>query len=169
VTSAHASVTPITAKPLRQRKYLPWVVTMAGHTKDLLTALKAELTFIEKGGYRHTARAAWRPYFMFQDSPICLKFAPLGNPKPCSECALMQFVPENARTHKIPCRYIPLNEREETVDLFYRCGTQDELEAAVKNWLKTTIARLEREQTESAPRENAQDHPKTKAANNHAG
>ena len=162
-------MTRITAKLPRWHKYLRRVVTMAGHTKDLLIALKAELAFIEKGGYRHTARAAWRPYFMFQDSPICLHFDPLTNPKPCSECVLMRFVPENVRNHKIPCRYIPLNEREETVDLFYRCGTQDELEAAVKDWLKTAIARLEREQTESAPRENAQDHPKTKAANNHAG
>lgn len=61
----------------------------------------------------------------------------------------MQLVPENARREKIPCRYIPLDQRGETIDWFYRYGTQEELEAAVSNWLKTTIARLERRKGEA--------------------
>jgi len=60
----------------------------------------------------------------------------------------MAFVPEGFAKKPVPCRYIPLNERGETVDSFYRTGTQEELEAAVVRWLKTTIDRLERENKE---------------------
>jgi hypothetical protein len=109
---------------------------MAKDERGLLDVLRAELKFIEKGGYRHSARAAWRPHFMFQDSPI-----------------LAQLVPENARVRKIPCRYIPLNERGETIDSYYRAGTQEELEAAVVEWLKATIKRLERKSAQAPPTE----------------
>lgn len=117
----------------------------------MLDVLRAELQFIEKGGYRNTARAAWRPHFMFQDSPTCLNFDPVQTPKPCSDCALMQLIPENAQGRNVPCRYIPLNEHGETIDSFYRTGTQEKLEAAVVQWLKTTIKRLEREGTQAPP------------------
>jgi hypothetical protein len=123
---------------------------MANDERGLLEVLRAELKFIEKGGYRHTARAAWRPHFMFQDSPTCLNFDPTQPRKPCSDCVLMQLVPENAQSRKVPCRYIPLNKNGETVDLFYRTGTQEELEGAVVEWLKTTIKRLEREDAQAS-------------------
>jgi len=82
---------------------------------------------------------------MFQDSPTCLNFDPMQPLKPCGDCVLMQFVPEDLRSQKVPCRYIPLNKKGETIDSFYCYGTQEELEAAVGQWLKTTIARLDRE------------------------
>jgi hypothetical protein len=121
---------------------------MTNDKRDLLEVLKAELEFVERGGYRHTARAPWRPQFIFQDSPTCLNFDPTQQPRPCSDCLLMQLVPQDLRSKKIPCRYIPLSEHGETIDSFYRTGTQEELEAAVAQWLKTTIARLEREKAE---------------------
>jgi hypothetical protein len=121
---------------------------MPNDNRDMLDVLKAELEFLEKGGYRHTARAAWRPHFMFQDSPTCLNFDPAQPQRPCSDCVLMQLVPEDLRSKKIPCRYIPLSECGETVDSFYRTGTQEELEVVVAQWLRTTIARLEREKAE---------------------
>jgi hypothetical protein len=121
---------------------------MTNDKRDLLEVLKAELEFLERGGYRHTARAPWRPQFIFQDSPTCLNFDPTQQPRPCSDCLLMQLVPEDLRSKKIPCRYIPLSEHGETIDSFYSTGTQEELEAAVAQWLKTTIARLEREKAE---------------------
>ena len=76
----------------------------------------------------------------------------------------MQFVPEEARTRKIPCRYIPLNEPENTVEALYGSGTQEELEAAVKQWLKTTTARLERERAQSSGGKDSQILPKAKFA-----
>lgn len=121
---------------------------MTNDKRDLLDVLKAELEFLEKGGYRHTARAPWRPQFMFQDSPTCLNFDPTQQPRPCSDCLLTQLVPEDLRSKKIPCRYIPLSEHGETIDSFYRTGTQEELEVAVAQWLRATIARLERERAE---------------------
>jgi hypothetical protein len=121
---------------------------MTKDKRDLVDVLKTELQFLEKGGYRHTARADWRPHFIFQDSPTCLNFDPTQPSKPCSDCILMQLIPEDCRDKKIPCRNIPLSENGETIDSFYRAGTQEELETAVAQWLKSTITRLEREKVE---------------------
>jgi len=117
--------------------------------RDALGVLKAELVFLEKGGYHPPATAAWRPQLMFQDSPTCLNFDPAQPRKPCSECILMQFVPLDLRNRKIPCRYIPLGGQGETVDYFYNYGSQQELETVVAQWLKTTIARLELDRARS--------------------
>jgi hypothetical protein len=116
---------------------------MGKDNRDLLTVLRSELEFLEKGGYRITARADWRPHFIFQDSPTCLNFDPTQPPRPCSECTLMQLIPVVAAKRKIPCRFIPLNDHGETIDSFYRSGTAEELEAALGGWLGSTIERLE--------------------------
>ena len=84
--------------------------------RELLAVLKDEPAFLEKGGYRLTERAAWRPHFVFQDSPTCLNFDSTHEPRPCNDCVLKQLIPEDARGKKIPCRYIPLDERGETID-----------------------------------------------------
>ena len=123
---------------------------MTKDKRDLLAVLKDELGFLEKGGYRHTARADWRPQFIFQDSPTCLNFDSTQPSKPCSDCILMQLIPEERQDEEIPCRYIPLTENGETIDSFYCTGTQEELEAAVEQWLKGTITRLEREKVHKA-------------------
>jgi len=119
------------------------VIPMTNDKRDLLTVLKRELDFLDKGGYRHTARAPWRPQFMFQDSPSCLNFDPAQAPKPCGDCILTQLAPEDFRNKNIPCRYIPLDDSGATIDSFYRSGTQKELETAFGQWLRTTIERLE--------------------------
>ena len=43
----------------------------------------------------------------------------------------------------IPLPLIPLNDRDETVDSFYRYATPQELEEAVGKWLRATIQNLE--------------------------
>jgi len=111
-----------------------------------LEALRAELAFIQSGGYRNAAMAPWRATFMFEDSPTCLNSSPIWPRKPCLECVLAQFIPENFRDQRTPCRYIPLNEARDTVASFYRTGTQAELEAAVVKWLNATIHKLELEE-----------------------
>jgi hypothetical protein len=111
--------------------------------RNLQSVLRKELEFLEKGGYRETGKVPWRPQFIFQDSPTCLNFDPSRQAKPCSDCALAQLVPENFRDKKIPCRYIPLNEKGETIDSFYRSGTRNELEDAFGRWLRATIHTLE--------------------------
>ena len=57
----------------------------------------------------------------------------------------MQLVPAEFRQGKAPCRYIPLNEQNETIQSLYQCGTPEELEAAVGEWLMNTIQKLELE------------------------
>ncbi len=140
---------------------------MTSDKRNLLPVLKKELEFLEKGGYRETARVPWRPQFIFQDSPSCLNFDPMQPPKPCTGCVLTQLVPENLRNKKIPCRYIPLNERGETIDSFYRSGTRNELEEAFGRWLRVTIRNLEeRNSPESGDGEPQQIHVRANAGPN---
>jgi hypothetical protein len=115
----------------------------------VLEKLRAELAFIEAGGYRNPARAQWRAQFVFEDSPTCINRDPMKRRRPCSECVLAEFIPEGSGNQRIPCRYIPLNQSGETVDSFYRTGTPEELEGAVVKWLKTTIDRVDRENAQA--------------------
>ena len=123
---------------------------MATDHKTLIAALRGELAFIERGGYRKPGHAPWRAQFMFEDSPTCLNSDPTKPRRPCCECPLIAFVPEDQRKKRVPCRYLPLSELGETVDSLYRTGTQEELETAVVKWLRSTIERLQRESEEAS-------------------
>lgn len=115
-------------------------------TKRLLAILKAELTFLEHGGYRRGPRYPWRPNFAFEDSPTCLNYQDKYERKPCTECPLMSFVPRDRQEMRIPCRHIRLTDRGETVNSFYEWGTEEELEDALGGWLRRTIQELETEE-----------------------
>jgi hypothetical protein len=122
---------------------------MTNDNRDLLSVLKKELEFLEKDGYRNTARTSWRPQFVFEDSPTCLNFDATRQGRPCSECLLTELVPEDRQTKKFPCRYIPLNEQGQTIDSFYRSGTRDELESELRRWLEAKIERLEKQKAKN--------------------
>jgi len=62
----------------------------------------------------------------------------------------MKFVPGELQSESSPCRFIPLNEIGETIDYFYRCGTQLEMEEALADWLRSQISRIERQLATSA-------------------
>lgn len=98
---------------------------MAQSKKDVLAVLQAELAFVEGGGYRTPHQAAWRPQFIFEDSPTCLNFRNFGERHPCSQCALMDFVPVGHKERQFPCRYIPLDDNARTLDLLYRTATEE--------------------------------------------
>jgi hypothetical protein len=100
--------------------------------QKLLNVLRAELAFLEGGGYSNRARLPWRPNFVFEDSPTCLNFGAKEERRSCSECLLMQFVPEGRKKLAYPCRQIPLTPMGESVAHFYGCGTEKELEAGEK-------------------------------------
>jgi hypothetical protein len=136
-------------------------VPMPKDDRDLLEVLRFELEFLEKGGYGRSPRTPWRPQFIFEDSPTCMNYDSKENPAPCSECLLMQFVPAESRGEKIPCRHILLNEAGETIESFYRTGTQVELEETYGKWLRQTIRKLELERAEARGKFAGQ--PKTKA------
>ena len=114
--------------------------------RSLIEVLKAELEFLNRGGYQKTS---WRPQFIFEDSPTCLNYGGGRHERACSECILMALVPPEKRKEKVPCRYIQLNKQGDTVDSLYRSGTQEELESALRDWLTHEIERLE---TGAAPR-----------------
>jgi len=115
---------------------------MANDERGLLAVLKAELAFLEKGGYRDTP-AEWRPKFFFEDSPTCLNFHRTRDRQPCSDCVMTTLVPSDCMNEKFPCRHIPLNEAGFTIDTYYRLGTSAEAEAALGTWLRKMIQQLE--------------------------
>jgi uncharacterized small protein (DUF1192 family) len=117
---------------------------MPNDKRDLLEVLKFELEFLEQGGYGRLPRESWRARFIFEDSPTCMNFNSKDR-EPCSECLLMQFVPEDARKAQTPCIHIPLSLNGDTLESLYRTGTQLEIEEALGAWLRTTIHRLEAE------------------------
>lgn len=121
---------------------------MSDDKRDILEVLKFELDFLEQGGYGRSVRTPWKATSVFQDSPSCLNFNDPARPHPCSECLLTDFVPGDARDENIPCHFIPLNQQGETVDSLERQADQLELEETLKNWLRSTIARLECERVQ---------------------
>jgi hypothetical protein len=117
---------------------------MATFDNDLLELLKSELAFIEKGGYGRSVKTPWLPSSIFQDSTICLNYADPKRARPCDDCVLMPFVPESNLLDCIPCHHIPLDDSGQTVESLERSGDQNQLEEAVKGWLRYRIAQLEK-------------------------
>ena len=115
--------------------------------RDLLQVLKAELEFLEHHGYRRSPETAWRPKYIFEDSPSCINYDSKDSPHPCTDCALIYLVPPTLRSAKSPCRHIPLNASGETLDSLYRYHDQNEIENTVAPWLRATITRLQEERT----------------------
>jgi len=130
---------------------------MAHDEHDLLEILKFELKFLEDGGYGRSPRTPWRPTNTFQDSPTCLNFDDPTRPYACSECLLMRFVPEERKNESVPCWFIPLGARGETVDYYSRCGTQLELGEALADWLRHTIRRVENDRLEDSSARTGED------------
>jgi len=90
--------------------------TMSDDKRDILEVLKFELAFLEQGGYGRSVRTPKTPTRSFQDSVTCINFCEQTRPHPCNECFLTDFVPENAKSERVPCHHIPLNAEGETVD-----------------------------------------------------
>jgi len=121
----------------------------------VLEVLRFELKFLEDGGYGRSPRTPWRRSNIFEDSPTCLNFGDPLHPHPCNKCFLMQFIPKEKQEETVPCRFIPLTIKGETVDDFYRSGTQIELEAALKTWLRREINRIEGKDEATEPSQTA--------------
>ena len=115
--------------------------------RDILETLQAELDFVEAGGYGRSVRTPWKPKSTFQDCLTCAGF-----PDHLHEdfCLLMQFVPPDRRDSEVPCHYIPLNERGETVASLEREDNQAKLETTLKEWLRAKIRQIEEERAKQA-------------------
>jgi hypothetical protein len=121
---------------------------MSHKNRDILEILRLELKFLEDDGYGRSPHAPWRAPYIFEDSPSCLNFNDPARPHPCSECLLTQLVPPELREQDVPCRFISLSDKGQTIDSLYRTGTQTEIEEALRNWLRREIGRIETEQTQ---------------------
>lgn len=127
---------------------------MPKEKRDLLEVLKFELEFLEQGGYGRLPREAWRSRLIFEDSPTCANFNSREQ-IPCEDCVLTPLIPGNAFEKNVPCDYIPLTPAGDTLDSLYRTGTQQEIEDALRVWLKTTIKQLESEKARQAEEQSA--------------
>lgn len=114
------------------------------NNEALVKFLKTELSALKSGHYAGASeRQPWRARLVFEDCTCCPNYGQRERKVPCSECPLIDLVPENRRYEKVPCRFIPLNAEGETVDSLYRYGTEKELEVAMSDWLRKTIRELE--------------------------
>lgn len=116
---------------------------MARDDRDILDILKFELEFLESGGYGRSVRTPWKESSIFQDSLTCINFGDPARSRPHCECLLMDFVPEDRRSTSIPCHHIPLTEDGKTVGALEQSGPGDDLQEAVKKWLRKTIQQIE--------------------------
>ncbi len=113
---------------------------MPTETPNVLQILKSELEFIEYGGYSFPNRWEGTP---FADSPTCLNYGYPYRVASCSECPLMEFVPESKRSSAMPCHHIPLDSSGRTIEDMEKMGRPEDIQEAVKGWLRQAIHRLE--------------------------
>lgn len=110
--------------------------------QTLVSALKAELEFLDEGRYARSP-AGWKAPLIFEDSPVCPNYRQREKTVPCEECVLIQLVPPEFRDAQIPCRHIQLDESGENLDHLYRHAGLQDLHDTYRKWLVKTIAELE--------------------------
>lgn len=111
---------------------------------SILAALRAELEFLDNGGYGHTFRSAWRPTLLLRDSRVCPNSGNGSAHHECSECFLMDWVPANAAGELFPCHHIRLNQAGDTIATLQHAGTQTELDTKYRAWLCALIKKIEK-------------------------
>jgi hypothetical protein len=111
--------------------------------REMLDALKLELRFLETGGYEPSVHEPRKELRVFQDSPSCLNYALPVREQPCSECWLIDFVPEARRGESVPCHHIPLNEHGDTIASMGKPGDNVRVQEAMRIWLRKKIEELE--------------------------
>lgn len=113
--------------------------------KEVIDALKLELSIIEGGGYGRSVRTPWRETSFLRDSITCLNVGEVERKHPCGECYLIEHVPEGHKDDEIPCHHIPLNPNGDTIASLDKKGRREDLELALVEWIRATIKRLEQE------------------------
>jgi len=116
---------------------------MATDLKEIIDQLKLERDVLKDGGYGRSVRTAWKGTRLFRDSVTCLNFGEEDKVHPCNECLLWEWVPEERRREEIPCHFIPLNEKGETIHTLEEADDRGRAEEMLRVWLDLTIQRLE--------------------------
>jgi hypothetical protein len=120
---------------------------MAKDKRDILEILYDELDFIDKGGYGRSVRTPWQPKSAFRESLTCINYSDANHTLPCDECHLIDFVSPEHQREEVPCHFIPLNEKGETLETLELEENQAKLERAVKDWLYARIRKIEEERS----------------------
>jgi hypothetical protein len=118
---------------------------MKEDARDPVEVLRKELELLSNGHYERLSLGRWRPGLIFEDSPSCLNYQNPTQRGQCDDCILMQFVPDEKRRERIPCRHIALTPEGETLDCLYRSCEMEKVYQATKDWLCRTIEALEQE------------------------
>jgi hypothetical protein len=119
---------------------------MSFEKKEMIEQLKFEIRMIEKGGYSPSVRDPRHEPEMFRESVTCLNVGLEEKENPCTSCFLSEFAPPGIRdAHDDLCHKIPLNEKGDTIDSLKAKGDPEKLQSTLLGWLKSTVARLERE------------------------
>ena len=116
---------------------------MAKDDRPILELLKAELAFMEQGGYGRSVRTPWLPKPAFEDSLTCLNYSDPAHTRPCNECDLIDFVANEHRSEEVPCHLIALNDDGETIQDLEAQGNQAKLEVTLKQWMRSKIKQIE--------------------------
>jgi hypothetical protein len=115
---------------------------------EIVDKLKLELNVLQDGGYGRSVRTPRVEPLYLRDSVTCLNFGREEEERePCYHCFLMDFVPADHAGRELPCHHIPLNDAGDTIASLQERGDKDLLEQVLREWLATTIKRLETEQT----------------------
>ena len=112
---------------------------------EIIDALKAELKFLDGGGYGTPFRSGLRPTLLFKDSPRCLNFNAEDPLQPCRKCMLMRFVPEDKQQERTPCHHIPMTSDGDTLASLYLSDTQSQIDTSFRTWIEGTIYELEQQ------------------------
>jgi len=116
---------------------------MPSDLKEIIEQLKLERNILKNGGYGRSVRAPWKPTRLFRDSVTCLNFDEVVKRHPCTECLLWEWVPEKHRDEDIPCHFIPLNDRGESIASLEDAKNREEAEKALLGWLDSILEKME--------------------------
>ena len=116
---------------------------MPADLKQIIDQLKLQRDILKSGGYGRCVRTPWKPTKLFRDSVTCLNFDEVVKRHPCNECLLWDWVPQNHRDEDIPCHFIPLNDRGDSIASLEDAEDREGAENALLNWLDSVLEHLE--------------------------
>jgi len=116
---------------------------MPADLKQIIDQLKLQRDILKSGGYGRSVRTPWKPTKLFRDSVTCLNFDEVFKRHPCNECLLWDWVPENHRDEDIPCHFIPLNDRGDSIASLEDAEDREAAENALLSWLDSVLEHLE--------------------------
>jgi len=118
-------------------------MAMPADLKQIIDQLKLQRDILKSGGYGRSVRTPWKPTKLFRDSVTCLNFDEVVRRHPCNECLLWDWVPENYREEDLPCHFIPLNDRGDSIASLEEAEDREAAENALLGWLDSVLEHLE--------------------------